>query len=252
MWGFQQPLASRPNELRFVIVEVDRAHRFRAMQTARLSCRSRAVPIENAISRVAVFLNLDEQISPPDRVQPAAGTKKPSPFLTGDAIPDRLPSPSRHRLLESARGCTPLRRPAKISAPSSAAAKYHISVFASPPSARRHFVRGMDLQGKLFPRVEQLGENGKARRLRHVRPEDRIAMFDPQFMQGSPAPRPLPNDALRFRPVNDLPRFTDLFPRRKPFAKRLSSRRPPQIRSMKRGSKTSGCVGGIFISGGET
>ena len=109
----------------------------------------------------------------------------------------------------------------------------------------------MDLQGKRFPRIEQLGQDGETRAVGNVAPEDRVAFFNPKLMQGSPAPGPLPNDALRFRAVNNFPRFADLFPGGSRLPKRLSSRRPPQIRSMKRGSKTSGDGGWKLHFGGE-
>ena len=67
-------------------------------------------------------------------------------------------------------------------------------------------------------------------------------------MQGLAAPRPLPNDALRFRAVNDFPRFADRFSRRKLLAEKTLQPPSTPVRSMKSGSKTSGEVGGSFIS----
>ena len=73
----------------------------------------------------------------------------------------------------------------------------------------------MDLQRKRLSRIKQLGQDGEARAVGNFGPEDRGAFFNPQLMQGPPAPGPLPNDALRFRAVDDFPRFADRLPRRK-------------------------------------
>ena len=43
-------------------------------------------------------------------------------------------------------------------------------------------------------------------------------MIAPQFVQRLPAPASLPNDALRFGPIDDLPGFADQFPGRELLA----------------------------------
>ena len=76
----------------------------------------------------------------------------------------------------------------------------------------------MHLQREFLPRIEELGKNGKARRVRHAVAKDFGSMIAPQFVQGPAAPRSLPNDALGFGPIDDLPRFTNPFAGRQLFA----------------------------------
>ena len=63
----------------------------------------------------------------------------------------------------------------------------------------------MNLQRKAIARVEQLGQEREARVVAEIVAENFAAMLQSKIMQGEPAPGPLPDDALRFRPVDDFP-----------------------------------------------
>ena len=80
----------------------------------------------------------------------------------------------------------------------------------------------MHLERKLFLRIEQLGKDRKARRVRHLLAENLRSMIAPELVQCFPLPRSLPDDALRFRPIDDLPRFANFFARRKFLSQRGS------------------------------
>src|SRR5207237_9809665 len=71
-----QQLASRLDQFRRDIVEVDSFECLIDMQLARFtSCLIDAVPIEHAISGVAVLLDLDQQISRAYSVEPSSRQK---------------------------------------------------------------------------------------------------------------------------------------------------------------------------------
>jgi hypothetical protein len=89
----------------------------------------------------------------------------------------------------------------------------------------------MHLEREPFLGIEDLGENGKARRVGHILAKYFCAMIAPQFVECPAAPRPLPNDALRFRPVNDFPRLPNLLAGRQLFAKHTLES-PPAPRSL--------------------
>ncbi len=72
----------------------------------------------------------------------------------------------------------------------------------------------MHLERKFFPRIEQLGQDGETRRVGHSGTKNLGAVVKPKLVQGFSAPRSLPNDALRLRPVGDFPGFADDFPGR--------------------------------------
>ena len=60
---------------RFPIAKVNALQRLRDMHFSRRAAFLHAVPIVNTISRVAVLLDLDDQISRADRMQPSARKK---------------------------------------------------------------------------------------------------------------------------------------------------------------------------------
>src|SRR5215213_999013 len=71
----------------------------------------------------------------------------------------------------------------------------------------------MDLHGKFFVRAQQLDQEGKARALRDLA-EDFGAARYPEIVQAAAFLWALAHDALRFRPIDDLPGLADFYTRR--------------------------------------
>ena len=63
------------NELRLKIVKINAGQRLRDMQFARLAVEAHAIPIENAIRRVRILLNLKNHQAVADGVDAAARQK---------------------------------------------------------------------------------------------------------------------------------------------------------------------------------
>ena len=128
--------------------------------------------------------------------------------------------------------------------------KYHISVFGSPP--RRAATAGgrMHLHRKPLLRVEQLEQQRKPRRLRRAAAENLLPVGRPQLVQRPPAHGPRCTTLC----ASSRSTISHDSPIRTPGGSRLpnsvSSRRPPQTRSMNSGSKTIGSVSFMFYCAG--
>ena len=79
----------------------------------------------------------------------------------------------------------------------------------------------MNLQREFFLRVEELDQQREAIGVGNLA-KDRLSILRPKFVQRFAAQRTVCDDALRFRAIHDLPRFTDAFVCRKIFSKQLS------------------------------
>jgi hypothetical protein len=76
MGALNELLADRADEFWLDILEVDRLHRLREVQLARVASCLGPVPVEDAIGRIAILLNFDEQVSSTDGMKAAARDKK--------------------------------------------------------------------------------------------------------------------------------------------------------------------------------
>src|SRR4029453_17822142 len=75
----------------------------------------------------------------------------------------------------------------------------------------------MNLQRKFFTRVENFDEQRKACRVGNPT-EDRLSILYPEFVQCFALQRSITHDTLRFRTIDNLPRFADRDIRRELFA----------------------------------
>src|SRR5206468_3445221 len=109
-----------------------------------------------------------------------------------------------------------------------------------------HIGGRMNLQREPVLGVEQLDEQGKARKVRHVA-EDFRRMVDPEIVQRLSAPGPC-RTTLWASGRSTISQASPIFRLAGSLLpKSLSSRRPPQIRSMKIGSKTEGWVRSSWV-----
>ena len=217
------------------------------MEGARLPFVIDPPPIENAIRRIAVFLDLDEEIAATDGVQAPARDEK--------AVATLDPQPRHHSATlplsiacSNCAGCTPARNPAKISAPSSAAAKYQSSLFGSPPNDGAICALGWTCSESVSRASISLARMGKRGLSGTSVPKIAARSSTQSSCRVWPRRGPCLTTLCasgRSTISHDSP---IAFPGGSCLPKRYSNRRPPQIRSMKSGSKTSGEVGGSFIS----
>src|SRR5262245_3029612 len=76
----------------------------------------------------------------------------------------------------------------------------------------------MHLDREAILAIEQLEEQGKARRVGHVCAEDLSASLRPKIVQGSAAERLVMDDALRIFAIDEFPRFADADAGRQAFS----------------------------------
>ena len=74
----------------------------------------------------------------------------------------------------------------------------------------------MNLEGEILLGIEQFEEKRKSKRIANLA-EDLLAVFEPQFVQRRTAEWPIMVDALRLRPIDDLPGLSDWNRRWQPF-----------------------------------
>src|SRR6187200_633703 len=157
-----------------------------------------AIPIENPISGVAVFLDLYQDISGPERVHPPARQKDRVARLHFHRMQMLLHSSLLERLLESI---------ARRSLFYSRIKSRFRSRVRDVPKLRLRFAakfwrdltRWMNLERQILLSVQQLGQDWKtgtaspARTVRHVA-ENLVSIFAPELVQSFPAHRSFMDD----------------------------------------------------------
>ena len=191
-----------------MVGEVNRGERFGDVECARFSVEARAVPVEDAVGRVAVLLDLHDEAAGADRVAAPARDEH------------RVARPHWHAV-EQVGGVTVGERALEIRAGRAAPeARVERGIFRrieQIPHFRLRFaaqlgghVRGrVDLNGERVLRVEDFCEQGKAGRIRHVCAEDFRAKFCPQLVQRDARVRAACDDALLVLAIHEFPAFAD-------------------------------------------
>src|SRR4051812_33023231 len=177
------------------------------MHLARRTAFRRTVPIIDAISRVAILLDLDYDVARTERVEPAARQKNRVAPLHLETVKILFDSSVLDTLRELLR-CGSFFKP-RID-PCLRCRVGHKPQFRFRFTAKlfRDRFRRMDLERKIFPRVEELAKNRETPRFRYF-PENGGAMLAPKGVERFAAQGSLMDDALRLRPIDDLPRLTD-------------------------------------------
>src|SRR5438045_864199 len=162
------------------VVEIDTLHRLRDVHLPRSPPFLRPVPVVNPISRIAVFLDLDQNAAGAESVHPAAWQKHgvagfdlerlemPLDFSLPDGFQKRIAGRSLFHA-----GVKPCFRRGARDVP-----KLRLR-FAPQFFCNR--ARRMNLKRKIFLRVDQFAEDGKPWGVGNVS-EDFGAMFAPEFV----------------------------------------------------------------------
>jgi VanZ family protein len=202
-----QLLRSRWRDTRFKVAKISRGQCFFDLQRAGLAVGVYPIPVEESESCVAVLLNLNQEIAGTDRMQATAWSKN---SVTGV-------HPQRMHQLESAATADGLGELRLLN--STLQAKMNRSAGNSREDVPHlglapHAIAGVHLERKRFTSIEQFRQDRETRGVIEILAKNFHAMVSPKLMQRFSRPWTLPNDALRLRAIDELPRFANIFARR--------------------------------------
>ena len=187
------------------------------MQRARLAVQPQPVPVEDPVCRVAVLLDLHDQIPRADRVDAPARDEHRLPAVRRQRVDQLRHAAFRERPLEVPARHPPLQPRVEVAVQQRIEQIPHLRLrLAAQP--RRHRRGRMHLHREPVLRIEDLAQQRKARQLRQPRAEHLRAMLRPQLIQRAAAQRPLMHYALRILAIHQLPGFPDARGVRQTFA----------------------------------
>ena len=165
------------------------------------------IPIEDAIGGVAVLLDLDNEITGSNRVQPAAWEKQRVAGPNRDAMNMRGDIAALYGLNEAV----------TLTKPQSDKQLGVLGGIGNIPKLglrfatelRRQVGWGMDLHRKLLMGIEQFDQQRKSLALWKVAENISLVIL-PEIVQSLSTERPTQNNTLGFRSIADLPSFADL------------------------------------------
>ena len=174
------------------------------MQLARFAVQSKPVPVENAVGRVRVLLDLKNHNAGADGMNAAARKEHHIPRLHRHAMKAICHRAVLDLALELRSRRAAAQTGVKLCARLSIGDVPQFG-FRFPPKPRRHVRGGMDLQRKSLLRVEDFDQQRKASALRPGRAEQFLSMVFHQPAEVFSRQRPVRNHAYTFRPVADFP-----------------------------------------------
>ena len=211
-----EKFALRLDQLRFDIIKVDALQRLIDMQLSRFAFVIDAVPIEHAISRVAILLDFDEEIAGADCVKASSRKKHSIAGFDSNGMNVRGDGAIANCFFESS---------ARQLVPQSG--KYfgvRIRSGDVPELALRFAAKllrdvfgRMNLQRKFFLRVEKFDQQRKSFAVGNVA-EDRMSILPPKVVQRFTFERSVRDNALRLGSIDNFPRFADAHIRRQFFS----------------------------------
>lgn len=187
------------------VLEVNRKHRFRNVQGARFAIQACAVPVEDTVSRIAILLDLDDDVSASDGVDSAAWNENAIPGASGQAVEQ-----VGHRAVGQGalkiRATGPGSKPGKdVGVRGGRGDKPHFG-FGFAAKLWCDLCRRVHLHGKPLLCIEQFDQQRKARAAPVItRTKDRLTVLCPEFIEGFSSENACVNHALRFLAVNQFP-----------------------------------------------
>ena len=225
-----QQFAFRLDQLRLHVFEIDALNRLLNVQIPlRAGRRIGAIPIEHAVSGIAILLNFYQQIACAYRMHTAGREENGIACLNGNFMNVIDHGSIAYPLLKHVArdGLTKSNENLGVRIRGGYVPKLALrlaSQFAG------NIFRRMHLKRQLLLRIENFDEQRKAWSVGNV-PKDFLSLLRPQFVQSSSAQRAAGHDALRFGTIDNFPRFTDTLLRWKLFVK-IGFEAPPAPHSL--------------------
>ena len=185
------------------VFKINAAQRFLDVEMPWFAISREPIPIEDAIGGVAVLLDLDNEITGSNRVQPAAWERQRVARPNRDAMNMRGDITALDGLNEAVTGTEEFRSPTNSSACWVASAIYQNSVFASPPNSAARRAGGWTCTESFSWASSNLMSSGISA-LGKVA-ENIASMILPEIVQSFSTERSMQDNALGFRSIADLP-----------------------------------------------
>jgi len=191
---------------RFKVPEVNGGEGLRNVEISGFAVEAGAVPVKDAVGRVAVLLDLDDHQSLSDGMEPPAGEKEALSGAYGNPVEGLLDGPLGQSLLKGFAGDAALEAGVDAGSLRGMEKLPAFGLGLRGCDLRDLFGR-VNLNGEAFTGIEKFEKKGKTGRgvCGVERTEDPLPLPGPEIVEGKTLQRAVMDDALRLGPVNQLP-----------------------------------------------